>query len=198
MDKLRKTALLLVWIGEIWNLVELVVALWSGLGAGSVALLAYGLDSFIELFAGFVLIRHLSGEWKGEGENAADSKALRLIGATFFLLAAFILLQSSATLLGWLAEPRPSLVGIGLVLASALVMTVLYFLKIGIAKKLGSRSLRAEAVESLVCDLQDLTLLVGLGLNALLGWWWADPVGALLLIPFLIKEGREALSGEEE
>lgn len=197
MDKLRKTALLLVWIGEIWNLVELVVALWAGLTAGSIALLAYSLDSFIELFTGLVLIWRLSKEWKGEEGEAAERKALRLIGATFFLLAAFILLQSSATLLGWLAEPRPSLVGIGLVIASALVMTTLYFLKTGIAKRLGSRSLRAEAVESLVCDLQDLTLLVGLGLNALLSWWWADPVAALLLIPFLLKEGREALSGEE-
>lgn len=198
MDKLRKTALVLVWIGEIWNLLEMGVALWSGLRAGSVALLAYGLDSFIELSVGLVLIWRLSKEWKGKEEEAAERKALRFVGATFFLLAAFILFQSSATLLGWLAEPRPSLVGIGLVLASILVMTVLYFLKTDIARKLGSRSLRAEAVESLVCDLQDLTLLLGLGLNALLGWWWADPVAALLLIPFLLKEGREALSVEEE
>jgi divalent metal cation (Fe/Co/Zn/Cd) transporter len=198
MVKLRKTALLLVWIGEIWNLLEMGVALWSGLRAGSVALLAYGLDSFIELSVGLVLIWRLSKEWKGEEEEAAERKALRRVGATFLLLAAFILFQSSATLLGRLAEPRPSLMGIGLVLASILVMTVLYFLKTDIARKLGSRALRAEAVESLVCDLQDLTLLLGLGLNALLGWWWTDPVAALLLIPFLLKEGREALSGEEE
>ncbi|MDA0988155.1 MAG: cation transporter [Chloroflexi bacterium] len=198
MDKLRKSALLLVWIGEIWNLLEMGVALWSGLRADSVALVAFGLDSFIELFVGFVLIWRLSKEWKGEEEQDADQKALRVIGVTFFLLAAFILLQSSATLLGWLPEPRPSLMGIILVLASALLMTALYFLKTDIAGKLGSRSLRAEAVESLICDLQDLTLLLGLGLNALLGWWWTDPVAALLLIPFLLKEGREAFSEEEE
>ena len=198
VDRLRKSALLLVWIGEIWNLLEMGVALWSGLRADSVALVAFGLDSFIELFVGFVLIWRLSKEWKGEEGEAAENRALKLVGVTFFLLAAFILLQSSATMLGWLPEPRPSPLGIVLVIASALVMTTLYFLKTDIAGKLGSRSLRAEAVESLVCDLQDLTLLLGLGLNALLGWWWADPAAALLLVLFLLKEGREALSGEEE
>ena len=80
--------------------------------------------------------------------------------------------------------------------ASALVMTLLYFRKTDIARKLGSPALRAEAVESLVCDLQDLTLLVGLGANALWGWWWADPLAALALIPFLLREGWEAVKGD--
>jgi len=84
-------------------------------------------------------------------------------------------------------------VGIFLVVASAIVMTTLFLGKTRIAKKLGSRALRAEAVESLMCDLQDLTLLFGLGLNALFGWWWMDPVAALLLIPFLLKEGWESI-----
>ena len=169
------------------------MALWAGASAGSIALLAYGLDAFIELFAGGVLIWRLGQEWKQEEDEAAERKALRLVGVTFFLLAAYILVQSSATLLGWLAEPRESPVGIALVIASALVMTVLYFGKTGIARKLGSPALRAEAVQSLVCDLQDLTLLVGLGANALWGWWWADPLAALALIPFLVREGREAV-----
>ncbi len=77
-------------------------------------------------------------------------------------------------------------------------MTILYFWKTSIAKKIRSRALKAEATESLACDLQDLTLLVGLGANALFGWWWADPVAAVLLIPWLLKEGREAFLGEEE
>ena len=172
------------------------MALWSGLAAGSIALLAFGLDSLIELFAGGVLIWRLGKEWKGEQEEEAERKALRLVGATFFLLASYILLQASATLLGWLAEPRESAVGIVLVVASALIMTVLYFGKTSIAKKLSSPALRAEAVESLVCDLQDLTLLVGLGANALWGWWWADPLAALALIPFLLREGWEAVKGD--
>jgi len=197
---LRQRALLLVWIGELWNIVEAGVALWSGISAGSVALLAFGLDSLIELFAGAVLIWRLSREWGGEEEGAAEKKALRLVGITFFVLSAYIAIQAIATLLGWFAEPRESLVGIILVVASAVVMTLLFFPKISIAKKIESPALRAEAKESLACDLQDLTLLVGLGANALWGWWWADPVAALLLIPWLLKEGWEAWteSGEEE
>jgi divalent metal cation (Fe/Co/Zn/Cd) transporter len=177
-----------------WNVVEAAVALWSGAVAGSAALIAFGLDSFIELFAGLVLVWRLSRQWKhAEEEEEAEGKALRLVGLSFFLLAAYILAQSGATLAGWLPEPRPSTVGIALVVASALVMTVLYFLKMGIAGKLGSRSLRAEAMESLMCDLQDLTLLVGLGLNALWGWWWADPLAALALLPLILKEGWEGV-----
>jgi divalent metal cation (Fe/Co/Zn/Cd) transporter len=199
VQALRRTALLLVWAGELWNLAEAGVALWSGVSAGSAALLAFGLDSLIELFAGGVLIWHLSREWRGaEEEGKAEQRAERLVGVTFFLLSLYIALQSLGTFLGWFAEPRQSWVGIGLVIASAVVMTALYFGKMDIARKLGSRALRAEAVESLVCDLQDLTLVVGLGLNALLGWWWADPVAAIALIPFLLKEGREAFAGHED
>jgi len=182
----------LVWAGESWNLLEMAVALWAGIAASSVALIAFGLDSIVELFAGAVLIRHLSHEWKSSEHVGRDRKALRLVGVTFFLLAAFIVFQSTATLSGWLPEPRGSPLGISLVILSAAVMSLLYLGKMPIAKKLGSRALRAEAIESLVCDVQDLTVLVGLALNALLGWWWADPIAALALIPFLVKEGREA------
>ncbi|MFQ6029110.1 MAG: cation transporter [Dehalococcoidia bacterium] len=195
---LQRRALIFVWVGEVWNLLEAGVALWTGIGASSVALVAFGLDSLIELFAGGVLIWRLSRDWDSGKEHSAELRAQKLVGATFFLLSAFILVQSLGTLFGWFAEPRESLVGIALVVASAAVMTVLYFGKTGIARTLGSGALRAEAVESLMCDLQDLTLLVGLGLNALWGWWWADPVAALALIPFFLKEGWENVSGQEE
>lgn len=197
MDALRRKALLLVSVGLLWNLVEAGASFWAGVQSGSVALIAFGLDSIIELFAGAVLVWQLRGEWKGEEEEATERRAQRLLGITFFLLSVYIALQSGATLLGWLPEPEPSLVGIAIVAASALVMSGLYIGKMRIASQMQSRSLRAEAIESLVCDLQDLTVFVGLGFNALLSWWWADPVSALLLIPFLIKEGRENLSGHE-
>ncbi len=187
---------MLVWIGEVWNVLESVVALWSGIAAGSVALVAFGLDSLIELFVGAVLIWRLNRE--GQEETAAERKALKLVGITFFLLSGYILVQAIVTLLGWFAEPQESLVGIALVIASAVVMTILYFWKTSLAKKLGSRALRAEAKESLACDLQDMTLLVGLGANALWGWWWADPAAALLLIPWLLKEGWESVFEKEE
>lgn len=192
-DDLRRRALLLVWIGEVWNVLEAAVALWSAVAASSVALLAFGLDSLIEILAGLVLIWRLGREWK-EGEEEAEGRALRILGVSFFVLAAYIAIQGTATLLGWFPEPQESPLGIALVIASAAIMTLLYVGKSKIARRLGSRALRAEAIESLVCDLQDLTVLLGLGLNALLGWWWADPVAAIALIPFLLKEGRESLS----
>jgi multisubunit Na+/H+ antiporter MnhB subunit len=184
--------LLLVWM--VWNFVELTALLyWSGVVANSIALLGYGLDSLIELFAGIVLIWwRLGTEWKDEREGRdSDRKALMVVGLTFLALSASILFHAV-----WFPQSKESVVaalagGKGLVLASALVMTVLYFWKTSILKKIGSRAF----------DLQDLTVLVGLGANIILVLWWADPfaaVLALVLIPELLKKGREAFSGEEE
>lgn len=191
-NALRRKALILVWVGFLWNFLEAGVALWSAFIASSVALLAFGLDSLVEIFAGAILIWRLGVEEKQQEEDA-EKRALKLVGVTFFILAVYVAFQSLTTLTGFLSEPQPSPVGIILVVVSALVMTLLFWEKTRIAKKLGSRALRAEAVESLLCDLQDLTLLFGLGLNILFGWWWADPLAALLLIPFMLKEGWESI-----
>ena len=196
-DSLRKTALALVSIGLVWNLMEAGVAFWAGVQAGSVALFAYGLDSIVELFAGSVLVWRLRVEGDGEDAEAAEQRARRLIGFTFFLLAVYVALHSIASLAGWLPRPEPSLVGVILVIASAVVMTGLYIAKMRVATRMQSRALRAEAIESLFCDLQDVAVLIGLGFNALLAWWWADPVAGLLLIPFFIKEGLENSEGHE-
>jgi divalent metal cation (Fe/Co/Zn/Cd) transporter len=177
----------------------MVVALWAGVSTGSVALMAYGLDSIIELIAGGALIWRLGKSWSDDHhESQAERRAEQLVGITFFLLSAYILVQSAVSLLGWTREPEASAVGVILALASVGVMTVLFFYKRSIAERIGSRALRAEAMESLVCDIQDLTILVGLGANALLGWWWADPVAALALIPLLVREGMEAVFESEE
>jgi len=192
---LQRAALRLVWAGELWNILEAGVALSSGIGANSVALIAFGLDSCAELFAGGVLIWHLRRDWKEEGDAEAERRAHRLVGITFFVLAAYIAVQSGATLSGVLPRPQESLVGIVLVLASAVVMAALYIRKSAVAQRLRSPALRAEAAQPLVCDVQDLTVLVGLGANALLGWWWADPVAALGLLPFLLWEGWEGVAG---
>jgi len=195
LDKndLRRKALILVWIGFLWNFLEAGVALWSAFTASSVSLFAFGLDSIIEIFAGAVLIWRLNLREEQE-EELAEIRALKLVGVTFFVLAAFVVFQSLATLTGFLFLPQESPGGIVLVLASAIIMTVLYLGKTRFAKQLCSSALRAEAVESLMCDLQDLTVLAGLGLNVLFGWWWADPVAALFLVPFFLKEGLEAFS----
>jgi divalent metal cation (Fe/Co/Zn/Cd) transporter len=189
---LKRRGLLLVWIGELWNVGEMGVALWSGFQANSVALIAFGLDSGLELFMGAILIWNLRKELHLDEKKLTEQKALRLLGFTFFVLSVYIAIQSIATLLGWLEEPRHSYIGIALVIISAVVMTMLYFGKNDVAKKIGSKALRAEAIGTLVCDLQDITVLAGLGLYVLFGWWWADPVAALLLIPFLLKEGLES------
>ncbi len=196
-DTLRRTALVLVVAGLLWNLVEAVVGFWAGLQAGSVAMLAFGLDSIVELLAGGVLVWRLRTELGEEEAEAAEHKAQRLIGLTFFLLAGYIVLHSGANLLGLFPEPEPSLAGVIIVVASAVVMAAVYVGKMRIATRMQSRSLRAEAMESLFCDLQDLTVLVGLGLNSLFAWWWADPVAALFLVPFFIKEGRENFAGHD-
>lgn len=196
MESLKKQALIFVWIGEIWNGFEVAVALWSGIGSGSVALIAFGLDSVIELFAGAVLIWRLQSSFKKKDEEGAEKKALKLVGISYFVLAGYVVLHSAATLFGVFPEPETSFVGIFLVIASAAVMTALYFKKTSLAKKLKSQSLKAEARQALFCDLQDLPVLIGLGANALLGWWWADPIVALALIPLIIKEGREAFNDD--
>ena len=197
-DDLRRSALVLVSIGLAWNLVEAGVAFWAGARVGSVALIAFGLDSVIELFAGGVLVWRLRQEGDEHENEDAERRAQRLIAISFFVLAAYVALHSAASLSGLLPEPEPSLVGIGIAVASALVMSVLYVAKMRVAARMQSRALRAEAVESLFCDLQDLAILVGLGFNALFAWWWADPVAALLLIPFFIKEGMENFSGHHD
>jgi divalent metal cation (Fe/Co/Zn/Cd) transporter len=197
MENLKRQALIFVWIGEIWNAMEVAIALLSGIGSGSVALIAFGLDSIIELFAGAVLIWRLQASFKAKDEEAAEKKALKLVGISYFVLAGYVILHSAASLLGFFPEPKTSFVGIFLVIASAVVMTALYFKKISLAKKLNSQSLKAEAKQALFCDLQDLPVLIGLGANALIGWWWADPLVALALIPLIVKEGREAFQEKE-
>jgi divalent metal cation (Fe/Co/Zn/Cd) transporter len=195
-QSLRHRALLLIWIGEIWNVFEAIIALWYAWIANSVALFAFGLDSLIELFAGAVLIWRFNN--KRKEDSSIEKKALRLVGVTFFFLSAFILFQSTITLIGYFDRPQESFVGILITVSSAMLMTVLFVFKRRIAEKLNSRSLRAEAYESLFCDLQDLIVLAGLGLNILFGWWWADPVVALLIVPFLIREGFDSFRDEEE
>ena len=194
-DNLRKTALLLVMVGLLWNFVEAGVSLWVSVQTGSVAMLAFGLDSIVELLAGGVLVWRLRTEMDEEAAEAAERKAQRLLGLSFLFLAIYITLHSGVNLIGWLPEPEPSLAGVVLVVASAVLMTALYVAKMRVATRMQSRALRAEAMESLFCDLQDLTILVGLGLNSLFSWWWADPLAALVLVPFFIKEGRENFAG---
>jgi divalent metal cation (Fe/Co/Zn/Cd) transporter len=127
-----------------------------------------------------------------EEEEAAERKAIFFVGVTFFLLAVYVSYESGKKLL--LHEhPDESIVGIVLAIVSLVVMPVLAFYKKKIATEINSRALRADAMETLACSYLSLTLVLGLGLNALFGWWWADPVAALAMIYFLVREGWEAI-----
>lgn len=194
-----RTALWLVGGTMAYNALEAVIALWAGHKAGSIALVGFGLDSVIELAAAGVLFWRLGKEKRGAPAAAvarSERTAHRFVGGTFLALAAYVLAQAGWTL--WAGEaPRESLLGIGLAIASLIIMPLVAWGKFRAADRLGSPALRAEAKETLACSYLSLTLLVGLLANAVAGWWWADPVAAGLMVPWLVREGIEGLSGEE-
>ena len=183
-----------------WNVVEGAVAVAAGLAAGSVALLGFGLDSFVESTSGLILLWRLAKEQRSADASAdeieqLDRRAHRLVGATLILLAAYITADSTVAL--WNGErPEPSFVGLALVTVSIAVMWWLAKAKANVARALDSRALEADSFQTLACWWLSLVALVGLSLNAALGWWWADPVSALGIAFFVLREGREAWQGE--
>ena len=177
-----------------WNVVEGVIAIGAGIVAGSIALVGFGLDSYIEVASGSVLIWRLRkhGFSNEEEESAAESKAIFFVGITFFVLVLYVIYEAGKTLF-FHEQPRESLLGILLAIISLMVMPFLAVWKKKIADEINSRALRADALETLACSYLSFTLLVGLAANALFGWWWADPVAALAMVYFLVKEGTEAV-----
>ena len=198
-NRWSRIAIALVSTTLVYNVFEAVVALWSGAVADSIALLGFGLDSGIETAAAVVMLYRLWVEYRGaDGERIAqiEHRVHQFIGGTFLLLAAYVTGQAGWTL--WHRDaPDESLVGIALASLSLAIMPLVSWGKLRAAKELGSAALRAEAKETLACSYLSFALLLGLGANAIAGWWWADPVAALLMVPWLVKEGREGLSGEE-
>ena len=175
-----------------WNLIEAVVAITAAVAAASTALWGFGLDSLIESLSGLVLLWRL-----GEGEQAErrEKTALRLVGACFLILACYVALDASLTL--WHRDrPDASIVGIILAAVSLVVMPILARFKRQAAGHLHSGALVADSRQTDICAYLSAILLVGLGLNAAFGWWWADPVGALLMVVLIVHEGIEALRGE--
>jgi divalent metal cation (Fe/Co/Zn/Cd) transporter len=184
-----------------WNVIEGVVAVAAGSVAGSVALIGFGIDSFVETTSAVVVGWRLRAEIRGqslEDAEAVERNASRAAGALLLLLALYITVDAGRRLLGMGAEAGPSPVGIGLTMLSLAVMPFLGRAKLAVARKLGSGALRADAFETIACAWLSLTTLSGLVLNALLGWWWADPAAALVLVPLIVREGLEGLRGEED
>jgi divalent metal cation (Fe/Co/Zn/Cd) transporter len=181
-----------------WMVVEAVVAIASGIAAGSIVLVAFGLDSVIELISAGVLIWRLSIELRhGQAfsENA-ERLASRIGGALLFALTAYVVLSAGWSL--WLRQGAEfSIPGLVVGVLAIPIMRNLARRKIALADKLGSRAMRADALESITCGWLSLVVVVSLGAQAVLGAWWVDPVGSLAIVWFLVKEGREAWAGEE-
>lgn len=179
-----------------WMTVEAAVAVVAGVAAGSVALLAFGIDSVIEFIAALVVLQTFRAEQAGRARSGGEQRTLRVIGVTFFVLAAYIVADAAYTLIA-ASRPESSAAGVAVSAAALLVMPALSGLKRRTGQGLGSQMLLADAAESLFCAYLSATVLIGLVLNAALGWWWADPVAALLVVPLVIKEGLEAFEGHD-
>jgi cation diffusion facilitator family transporter len=198
-DLLRR-GLLLEIATVLWNLVEGVVAVAAGTVSGSVALIGFGIDSFVETASAVVVGWRLNAELRGRSAEAGERTeriASRIAGVLLLLLAAYITIDAGRRLLGFGAEARESLLGILLTSVSLVVMPFLGWAKLRTAEALNSRALRADAYETIACAWLSLTTLVGLALNASFGWWWADPLAALCLVPLIVREGLEGLREED-
>ncbi len=185
----------LVYLTLGYNAVEAVVSLAAGLVAGSVALVGFGVDSGIEVTASGAALWRLAADLDPVRRARAERKTHAVIGASFLALAAYVALDSAATL--WRREgPAPSAVGLAILTLSVLVMPVLARAKRRVARALGSRALEAEATQTSVCAYLSVIALGGVALNAFLGWWWADPVAAVLMVPLIAREGVAGFRGE--
>jgi divalent metal cation (Fe/Co/Zn/Cd) transporter len=182
----------LEWFTLGWNVLEGAVAVGAGILAGSVALVGFGADSFIESLSGAALLWRLRA---ARDTAQHEERALRLVGAAFLLLAAYVGWDAATSLLAREA-PQVSPLGIGITLLSIAVMPILSRAKKKLAAALDSRALQADARQTDICVYLSFITLAGLALNALFGWWWADGVAALCLVPIIAKEGWDGLRGQ--
>ncbi len=199
MDNLYRKALHLSYFTVGYNILEGLVSVIAGAYAGSIALVGFGLDSFVESLSGLIMIWRFTkhGVISQEEEEEVEKKALRLVGYTFFVLAAYIVYESAKKL--YYAEvPDTSLVGIIIAVLSIIIMPMLYLKKVEVGNAIGSRSLLSDAKETLACTFLSVALLLGLGLNYLWGLWQADPIVGIIVALYLVKEGREIVTGDED
>ncbi|HYK03868.1 MAG TPA: cation transporter [Thermoanaerobaculia bacterium] len=178
-----------------YNVLEGVIAIGSGLLAGSIALVGFGIDSGIEVLSGLILLWRLNSRRDEEERERVEVRALTLVGWSFLILAAYVAYDAISSLLRR-DVPDESLVGIALAAVSVVVMPLLVRAKRRVAAQLNSRALAADSKQTELCTWLSAILLGGLALNALAGWWWADPVAALVMVPIIAREGIEALRGE--
>ena len=185
---------MLAWGGSWWHLLEFAIAVAAGLAAGSIALVAFGIDSLIELAAGGVII-WLLGAGRIDSETA-ERRAQQLIAGTYALLAAYVAVEATRSLVGG-EHPGESWVGIALAATTAPTMPLLAIAKRRVGRALGSHATESEGTQNMLCAYLSLALLAGLGANALFGWWWADPVAAFAIGAVAARESIRAWRGED-
>jgi divalent metal cation (Fe/Co/Zn/Cd) transporter len=198
--ELHRRALWLEYFTVGWNVIEAVVAIGAGIIAGSVALVGFGVDSGVEVISAVGLLwrlRTAGPEATVAEESAAERRALYVVAATFFVLAAYIIFEAGSALLGR-EEPETSTVGLVLSVLSLVVMPALAWWKQRTGREMGSRALVADAAETWVCSYLSLALLAGVGLFFLFDWWWADAIGALAMLPVILWQGWETLGEARE
>lgn len=186
----RRTALVLAWATIAWNSIEAVVAIAGGRAADSIALVGFGLNSIVEVGSAVVVVWQFTGP-----DHEREERALRLIAVSFFAFAAYVAGRALWDL-NSASEPAESTIGIALAVASLIVMPVLAMAKRRVGRRMGSRTVVADSAQTLLCSYLSVVLLVGLVANAALGWWWADPLAALVIAGLAAREGREAWRGE--
>jgi divalent metal cation (Fe/Co/Zn/Cd) transporter len=191
---LVRRAQLLARLGLAWHGVEAAVAIIAGVVAGSVALVGFGADSLVEAVAGFVLLWRFAGS--RASSESAERKAQRLIALSFYLIALYVTVEAVRSLAGG-EHPEVSVVGIVLAAVTLATMPPLAIAKSRVGEKLGSAATKSEGRQNMLCAYLSAGLLVGLGANAVLGWWWADPMVALAIAAVAVNEGREAWRGED-
>lgn len=189
--RLARRIRLLVAATIAYNVVEAAVALTEGARASSTALIGFGLDSLIEVSSAAAI----AWQFAAPDPHSREKTALRFVALSFFALAIYVTAQSILAFFG-LSEPRHSPIGIGLAAVSLVVMPVLSMAQRRAGREYGSRSAVADSKQTLLCTYLSAVLLVGLLLNALAGWWWADPLAALVIAGVAVREGREARRGD--
>jgi divalent metal cation (Fe/Co/Zn/Cd) transporter len=190
---LVRRARLLAWAGLAWHGVEAAVAVGAGVAASSIALVGFGADSLVEAVAGVVVLWRFAAA--RVASDAAERRAQRLIGLSFFAIAVYVGVEAVRSLAGGV-EPDASWIGIGLSVVTLATMPPLAVAKARLGERLGSAATRSEGRQNMLCAYLSAALLAGLLSNALLGWWWADPVAALVIAGVAVREGREAWRGE--
>ena len=187
LDVKRGRRLAYLTIG--WNSLEGIIAIGAGILAGSIALVGFGVDSVIEVSSGAIIL------WRLASGEHRERLALRLVGISFVALAAYVAFDAVKSLI-YRELPEASYVGIAIAALSLVVMPILARAKRKVASELNSNAMKADSRQTDLCAYLSAILLGGLILNAIFGWWWADPLAALIMVPIIAKEGIEALHGE--